>query len=101
MTEGMRRRCLEPFFTTKGEEGTGLGLPMVYGIVQRHGGTIEIESAPGQGTTFRVRFPIEPGATEARRVEAAESAPQPRTPRLLVVEDEPKIPSPIEEGIAN
>ena len=46
MSEETRRRCLEPFFTTKGERGTGLGLAMVYGIVQRHHGEIEIESAP-------------------------------------------------------
>ena len=49
MDEDTRRRCLEPFFTTKGERGTGLGLAMVYGIVQRHSADIEIESARGQG----------------------------------------------------
>jgi CheY-like chemotaxis protein/anti-sigma regulatory factor (Ser/Thr protein kinase) len=57
MTEEVRARCLEPFFTTKGEQGTGLGLPMVYGIVRRHRGTIAIESAPGRGTTIAVRLP--------------------------------------------
>jgi signal transduction histidine kinase len=58
MTDEVRQRCLEPFFTTKGTRGTGLGLAMVYGIVQRHGGTVEIESAPGKGTTFILHFPI-------------------------------------------
>ena len=48
MDEETRRRCLEPFFTTKGERGTGLGLAMVYGMVQRHSAEIEIESAPGR-----------------------------------------------------
>src|SRR5207247_5763186 len=57
MDEETRRRCLEPFFTTKGERGTGLGLAMVYGMVQRHGGDLEIESQPGKGTTVRVIFP--------------------------------------------
>ncbi len=53
-----RSRCLEPFFTTKGERGTGLGLPMVYGTVQRHGGEIAVESAPGQGTRVTLSFPV-------------------------------------------
>ena len=57
MDEETRRRCLEPFFTTKGERGTGLGLAMVYGIAQRHDMEIDIASAPGAGTTFRLTFP--------------------------------------------
>jgi signal transduction histidine kinase len=56
MDEETRRRCLEPFFTTKGERGTGLGLAMVYGVMQRHGGDLEIESRPGDGTTVRLSF---------------------------------------------
>ena len=46
MDEETRRRCLEPFFTTKGERGTGLGLAMVYGVAQRQNATLEVESAP-------------------------------------------------------
>jgi signal transduction histidine kinase len=57
MTEEVRRRCLEPFFSTKGEKGTGLGLSMVFGIVKRHGGSVEIESTIGIGTTFRILLP--------------------------------------------
>ena len=56
MDEEARRRCLEPFFTTKGQRGSGLGLAMVYGTVQRHGGQIRIDSAPGEGTRIRLRF---------------------------------------------
>lgn len=56
MDEETRRRCLEPFFTTKGERGTGLGLAMVYGVVQRHSADIGIDSAPGQGTSVRLSF---------------------------------------------
>ncbi len=58
MDEETRRRCLEPFYTTKGQGGTGLGLAMVYGTVQRHGGSIALESAPGQGTTFTFLLPV-------------------------------------------
>src|SRR5882762_6998145 len=56
MTEDIRRRCLEPFFTTKGERGTGLGLAMVYGVVERHSSEINIESEIGKGTTMRLSF---------------------------------------------
>ena len=53
MDEETRRRCLEPFYTTKGERGTGLGLAMVYGMVQRHSAELEIESEPGPMTRCR------------------------------------------------
>ncbi len=58
MTDDVRERIFEPYYTTKGEEGTGLGLPTVYGIVQSAGGTIVVSSTPGEGTTFVVRLPI-------------------------------------------
>ena len=57
MTEEVRRRCFEPYFSTKGYKGTGMGLAMVYGIAERHGASMEIESEPGKGATFRFRFP--------------------------------------------
>src|SRR5205814_7815124 len=58
MSETVRRRCIEPFFSTKGERGTGLGLSMVYGIVERHPGQLDIESAVGKGTTFIIRLAL-------------------------------------------
>jgi signal transduction histidine kinase len=58
MPEEVRCRCLEPFFTTKGERGTGLGLSAAFGIVKRHEGRIEIESKVNRGTTFRILLPI-------------------------------------------
>src|SRR5665213_3228044 len=87
MDEATRRRCLEPFFTTKGERGTGLGLAMVYGIVQRHGGDIEIESAPGQGTTFRLLFPV--GVTAAEPGKPVADLTVPARQRILIVDDDP------------
>ena len=56
MSAEVRQRCLEPFFTTKGDHGTGLGLAMVFGIIKRHQGTLEIDSEPGKGTTVRIRL---------------------------------------------
>ena len=75
MDEETRRRCIEPFFTTKGERGTGMGLAMVYGMVQRHDAQIEIESAPGAGTTVRLQFKAAPSvAAAAREAGSAASA---------------------------
>lgn len=62
MDEETRKRCLEPFFSTKGQRGTGLGLAMVYGIMERHDGSIEIDSAPGKGSVMRLIFPVRDGA---------------------------------------
>jgi PAS domain S-box-containing protein len=83
-----RRRCVEPFFTTKGERGTGLGLAMVYGTVQRHGADMTIDSAPDQGTTVRLTFTCAQPTGDA-----TPAPPIPRaTPlRILVVDDDPLI----------
>ncbi len=86
MSEETRRRCLEPFFTTKGERGTGLGLAMVYGVTRRHNADIEMESAIGQGTTVRLRFPVAVAAAESPS-EQPEAMP-PRL-RILSVDDDP------------
>ncbi len=87
MDEETRRRCLEPFFTTKGERGTGLGLPMVYGMVQRHSADIDIESSPGMGTLIRLSFAVPVQVEEAPP--AGSAYPAARPSRLLVVDDDP------------
>lgn len=66
MSEETRKRCLEPFFSTKGKRGTGLGLAMVYGVMGRHDGNIEIDSELGKGTTFRLIFPVRTAADTVR-----------------------------------
>jgi signal transduction histidine kinase len=66
MGEATRGRALEPFFTTKGPAGTGLGLPQVYGFLQQIGGGLEIDSAPGKGTRVEMRFPRAPALTEVK-----------------------------------
>jgi signal transduction histidine kinase/ActR/RegA family two-component response regulator len=88
MDEDTRRRCLEPFFTTKGERGTGLGLAMVYGTVQRHSADLDITSAPGQGTTVSLRFTLPSHNTVESAVAPADTKPAGRL-RLLVVDDDP------------
>ena len=88
MDDATRRRCLEPFFTTKGERGTGLGLAMVYGMIQRHSAEMEIDSTPGVGTTMRLIFPAySPAFVSTVRI----ATPQVVTQRLriLLVDDDP------------
>jgi PAS domain S-box-containing protein len=90
MDEETRRRCLEPFYTTKGERGTGLGLAMVYGVVQRHSADLEIESTPGRGTVVRVSFAVPVGVVG----DLGLSETPLRVPmrlRILVVDDDPLI----------
>jgi PAS domain S-box-containing protein len=88
MSEAVKARVFEPFFTTKGVgKGTGLGLATVYGIVRQAGGTVQVESVAGRGTTFHVLFP----AVETRDVPAAAvvtQAPPRGIETVLIVEDE-------------
>jgi PAS domain S-box-containing protein len=86
MSETTRSRCLEPFFTTKGERGTGLGLAMVFGMAQRHGAELEIDSELGRGTTMRLIFPRAPTGVTVREHALQEPA---RSLRLLLIDDDP------------
>lgn len=98
MEEEARRRCLEPFFTTKGERGTGLGLAMVYGMVQRHGATIEIESALGRGTTMRFSFPA-PAESAHVPAQSQTSLAMPTDLRILVVDDDPAVLKSLQDAL--
>lgn len=94
MTEETRKRCLEPFFSTKGKRGTGLGLAMVYGVMKRHEGTIEIDSEVGKGTTFRLLFPVRPNLAKG----AADEDVSPVEPlQILCIDDEPLLRELIKE----
>jgi len=88
MDEETRRRCLEPFYTTKGERGTGLGLAMVYGIVERHSAEIEIDSVVGRGTAVRLKFNAAARTTEPV---STSRAPSVTGLRILVIDDDPLV----------
>src|SRR5262249_40187664 len=112
MSESVRQRLFEPFFTTKGERGNGLGLSVTFGIVQRYGGEIKVESEVGKGSTFVVCLPALGGqtlhtTTKTGNGPSAESSAGPRreaaglgddashppdlrqrTLRILVIDDE-------------
>jgi CheY-like chemotaxis protein len=91
MEEQVRIRCLEPFFSTKMQRGgSGLGLAMVYGMIQRHKGTIDIESVPGSGTSFRLTFPPREEAEQKAAVPEPK-VEQPRSLNLLCIDDEPGV----------
>jgi signal transduction histidine kinase/ActR/RegA family two-component response regulator len=90
MSDEVRKRCLEPFFTTKGERGTGLGLAMVYGVVERHSSELEIDSSVGHGTTFRLSFalpePFVPSGEDTGEMDLVIPSL-----RILVVDDDPLV----------
>ena len=91
ITEADLPRIFDPFFTTKGpDKGTGLGLSIVFGIVQRHGGRIDVSSVPKEGTVFEVLFPaIASGVNGHARTQVASTASGHET--IMVVDDEPSL----------
>jgi signal transduction histidine kinase/ActR/RegA family two-component response regulator len=96
MDDEARRRCLEPFYTTKGERGTGLGLAMVFGVAQRHAADIDIDSAIGAGTTVRMGFAAGADAGEQPPLSLAQvSAPR----RILIIDDDPVLLRSLHEAL--
>ena len=104
MSAEVKARALDPFFTTKGERGTGLGLSVSLAIITRHRGTLDIDSTPGTGTLVALRFPV----VAAKIIEVIEAAPVelPRpvtkTPRahVLVVDDDVHIRQLLQEVLS-
>lgn len=87
MSAEVRERAFEPFFSTKGPNGSGLGLAEVYGVIKRHNGRVEIESEVGKGTTVRLVFPLADPATHTPPVVEAVAPHRLAPRRILVVED--------------
>jgi CheY-like chemotaxis protein/anti-sigma regulatory factor (Ser/Thr protein kinase) len=95
MTQEVRSRIFDPFFTTKGNAGMGLGLAVCYGIIQRHQGSIEVESEVGHGATFRIKLPVAEAQpvvkTPADTIARLKLVSNSTSPRILVVDDESSV----------
>lgn len=89
MTEETRKRCLEPFYSTKRSRGTGLGLAIAYGIIKRHNGHIGIETTLNKGTRFSVTLPVT--TAEICTPDCGFPLPMQKHLRVLVVDDDPSI----------
>ncbi len=101
MSDDVRQRIFDPFFTTKGERGTGLGLSVVYGIMTRHSGEVDVQSRPGAGSTFVLRFPVAGSAAPAAPPRLP--APARRSAvrgRVLVIDDEPEVAEVLRDVLA-
>jgi CheY-like chemotaxis protein len=85
-----RLRCLEPFFATKGDRGSGLGLAMVYGMLNRYSGDIEIDSTPGVGSRITLSFPPGPNMSNGNPGLGKSKSPL-RAMRILLIDDDPVV----------
>jgi CheY-like chemotaxis protein len=107
MSRDVLSRVFEPFFTTKPTgQGTGLGLPQIYGFVKQSGGFVRIESSPGQGTSVRIYLPgheppANPAAEDRPAVESIDSAGPAHRAKTLIVEDETEVRSQIADALTD
>ena len=91
MTPEVKQRLFDPFFTTKGKAGTGMGLAVSFGIIRRHEGSIEVDSEPGRGTTFKISLPkVMPTQPETKGIQTSEAIATTSDDkvRVMVVDDE-------------
>ena len=86
----IKDRVFDPFFTTKGVQSTGLGLSVSYGIINRHRGTITVDSIEGEGTTFTIKFPItkKTGKWQVKEEKVVPIKRKQQKASILVIEDE-------------
>ena len=91
MTDDVRKKVFDPFFTTRRPEGTGLGMSIVYSILSRHNGKIEVKSEIGKGSTFTLQLPIVTRADSTRAIPKTEQESKSNGLHILVVDDEESI----------
>jgi PAS domain S-box-containing protein len=97
MTEEIRRHLFDPFYTTKGQSGTGLGMSVAYGIITRHDGTVDVETTLGSGTRFVLEFPAGENERQDEAEEVAVAPTAARPGRILVIDDEQPIAQLLED----
>jgi CheY-like chemotaxis protein len=101
MTPEVKSRLFDPFFTTKGKGGTGMGMAVSFGIIRRHNGSIDVESEPSRGTTFRISLPVSQDAGKAAETDSArlETSVENDKLRVLVVDDEAAVREVLREAL--
>jgi len=100
MSENVKKHIFDPFFTTRTPEGTGLGMSMAYGIMNRHGGKIKVESELGSGSTFKLQFPIQTKVAKTIEEPKQEQKTSNRNLSILTVDDDEMIRNIIEQFLS-
>src|SRR5882724_2688149 len=101
MTPEVKSRLFDPFFTTKGKSGTGMGMAVSFGIIRRHNGSIDVESEPGRGSTFRISLPLAEETSPVAETNSAclEVGIREDKIRVLVVDDETAVREVLREAL--
>ncbi len=100
MSVDVKNKVFEPFYTTKREKGSGLGMSMSYGIIERHGGGIEVKSEVGKGTTFTIRLPIAEPPAQKNELPVEDQNKKVKGLSILVVDDKKDMRTLLEEFFA-